>query len=220
LVHGDTPQAKLDKLDALLRETATSRQDVSLFAEMLSVPNDGRYPALHLAPQQRRQKTLEALGLQLEALTRSNPVLMIFEDLQWSDPTSLEALLGRHCAVALGEAPLQRYGAANRVHDAGKFNQQPVAHRLDDTALVLCNAGGDQLVAQAAQPRNRALLIRPGQPAVARHVGGKDSNEPTFDATLAHKPHSLQSKDYTTAPLRHKQTLKRRGASIAFDLLK
>src|SRR5262249_11326105 len=86
-----TPQAKLDKLDALLAQTSTSKQDVALLAEMLSLPNDGRYPVLELAPQQRRQKTLEALSLQLETLTRSSPVLMIFEDAHWADPTSLES---------------------------------------------------------------------------------------------------------------------------------
>ena len=59
--HDDTPQAKLDKLDALLAQTSTSKQDAALFAEMLSLPNDGRYPALELDPQQRRQRTLEAL---------------------------------------------------------------------------------------------------------------------------------------------------------------
>jgi predicted ATPase len=59
---------------------------------MLSLPNDGRYPTLELAPQQRRQKTLEALTTQVEALSRSNPILMIFEDVHWIDPTSLEAL--------------------------------------------------------------------------------------------------------------------------------
>ena len=59
---------------------------------MLSLANDGRYPVLELTPQQRRQKTLEALNAQLEALSRYNPVLMIFEDVHWIDPTSLEAL--------------------------------------------------------------------------------------------------------------------------------
>ena len=59
---------------------------------MLSLPNDGRYPTLELAPQQRRQKTLEALNAQLEALSRTSPVLMIFEDVHWIDPTSLEVL--------------------------------------------------------------------------------------------------------------------------------
>ena len=90
--HDDTVQAKLDKLDALLAQSSTSHQDAALFAEMLSVPNDGRYPTLELTPQQRRQKTLEALTAQLEALSRSNPVLMIFEDVHWTDPTSLEVL--------------------------------------------------------------------------------------------------------------------------------
>ncbi|MCK1334658.1 AAA family ATPase [Bradyrhizobium sp. 38] len=90
LVHSDTPQAKLDKLDALLAQTSTSRQDAALLAEMLSLPNDGRYPALEPIPEQRRQKMLAALGLQLEALARSSPVLMIVEDAHWADPTSLE----------------------------------------------------------------------------------------------------------------------------------
>jgi predicted ATPase len=92
LAHDDTPQVEFDKLDAMLAQTSTSAQDAALFAEMLSLPNDGRYPVLDLAPQQRRQRTLEALIAQTEALTRQNPVLMIFEDVHWIDPTSLEAL--------------------------------------------------------------------------------------------------------------------------------
>jgi predicted ATPase len=59
---------------------------------MLSLPNDGRYPALALTPQQRRQRTLEALTSQLAGLARQQPVLMIFEDAHWIDPTSLEVL--------------------------------------------------------------------------------------------------------------------------------
>ena len=90
--HDDTAQAKLDKLDALLAQSFTPRQDAALLAEMLSLPNDGRYPTLDLAPQQRRQRTLEALTAQLEALSKGKPVLMIFEDVHWIDPTSLEAL--------------------------------------------------------------------------------------------------------------------------------
>jgi predicted ATPase len=45
-----------------------------------------RYPALELAPEQRRQKTMEALDLQLETLARSSPVLMIVEDARWLAP--------------------------------------------------------------------------------------------------------------------------------------
>jgi predicted ATPase len=91
LLHDDMPQQKLDKLDVLLAQTSTSIQDAALIAEMLSLPNDGRYPALDLTPEQRRQKTLEALTAQIETLSRQKPVLMIFEDAQWADPTSLEA---------------------------------------------------------------------------------------------------------------------------------
>ena len=90
--HDDTAKAKLDKLDALLAQSSTPQEDAALFAEMLSLPNDGPYPALELPPQLRRQKTLEALSKQIEALSRSNPVLMIFEDVHWADPTSMEAL--------------------------------------------------------------------------------------------------------------------------------
>ena len=92
LAHDDTVQAKLDKLDAVLAQSSTPRQDAALFVEMLSLPNDGRYPTLELVPPQRRQKTLEALTAQLDALAQSNPVLMIFEDTHWLDPTTLEAL--------------------------------------------------------------------------------------------------------------------------------
>src|SRR5208282_2715613 len=53
LAHDDTLQAKLDKLDTVLAQTVTSKQDAALFAEMLSLLNDGRYPTLELPPQQR-----------------------------------------------------------------------------------------------------------------------------------------------------------------------
>ena len=89
--HADTAQVKLQKLDAVLALASTPKQDAALLAEMLSLPNDGRYPTLDLAAQQRRHRTLEALAAQVEALSRSKPVLMIFEDAHWIDPTSLEA---------------------------------------------------------------------------------------------------------------------------------
>jgi class 3 adenylate cyclase len=90
MTHDDKRQVKLDKLDATLAQTSTSIEDAALFAEMLSLPNDGRYPALALPPEQRRQRTLDALMAQMQALTRSTPVLMILEDAHWTDPTSLE----------------------------------------------------------------------------------------------------------------------------------
>jgi class 3 adenylate cyclase/predicted ATPase len=92
LAHDDTQRAKLDKLDVVLAQSFTPPEDAELIGEMLSLPNDGRYPTLELTSQQRRQRILDALTAQLEVLSRTNPVLMIFEDVHWIDPTSLEAL--------------------------------------------------------------------------------------------------------------------------------
>jgi class 3 adenylate cyclase len=94
LKHDDTLGVKPDKLDTLLARSTTSPNESALLAELLSLPNDGRYPPLALDPQTRRKKILEALLTQVEALARSEPVLMIFEDAHWTDPTSLE-LIGR-----------------------------------------------------------------------------------------------------------------------------
>jgi len=65
--HGDSGQVKLDKLDALLA-TSTLAHDLALLADMLSLPNDGRYPTLDLSPEQRRQRTSQALVTQVETL--------------------------------------------------------------------------------------------------------------------------------------------------------
>jgi class 3 adenylate cyclase/predicted ATPase len=89
--HDDTTQTKLDKLDTLLADTHTSAYHAGLFAEMLSLTNDGRYPTLGMAAPQRREETFRALISQVETLARRNPVLMILEDAHWTDPTSLEA---------------------------------------------------------------------------------------------------------------------------------
>jgi hypothetical protein len=91
LGRDDPLLAKLDKIDAVLARTSTSIEDAGLFAEMLSLPNDGRYPPLDPDPARHRQRTLQAFVSQMEALSRQNPVLMIFEDAHWTDPTSLEA---------------------------------------------------------------------------------------------------------------------------------
>ena len=91
--HGEAPQAKLDKLDALLAQTSTSPQDAGLLANLLSLPNDGRYPAMNdLAPEERRRRTLAELGAQLKTLAHTSTVLMILED----DPArAVEMTIGR-----------------------------------------------------------------------------------------------------------------------------
>jgi hypothetical protein len=67
----------------------------TLLAEMLSLPIDGRYPALELTAQQRRQKTLEALTAQMEMLSRSNPILMILRMRIGSTQRALRCLVAQ-----------------------------------------------------------------------------------------------------------------------------
>ncbi len=73
---GDSVQTKLDKLDAVLRHKASRRRRIGRCSpSCLSLPNDGRYARTNdLAPQQRRQRTLEALITQIMALAEQNPL--------------------------------------------------------------------------------------------------------------------------------------------------
>jgi class 3 adenylate cyclase/predicted ATPase len=87
----DTATTKLDKLEALLGDAAEPG-DLSLIAEMLSLSGGERFPPLDLSPQRKKERTLAALLRQLQALAERQPVLMVFEDLHWIDPTSREVL--------------------------------------------------------------------------------------------------------------------------------
>ncbi|HEY2616909.1 MAG TPA: AAA family ATPase [Acetobacteraceae bacterium] len=87
----DGPEEKLDKLETLL-EPLAEIGDVSLLVELLSVPGGGRFAPLALTPQRKKERTFAALLRQLEGLARTQPVLVIFEDLHWIDPTSREFL--------------------------------------------------------------------------------------------------------------------------------
>src|SRR5271169_4052433 len=87
----DEPETKLDKLAMLLAPTSAAG-DISLLVELLSLPGGERFAPLELSPQRKKARTLAALLRQLEGLVRQQPVLLIFEDLHWIDPTSREFL--------------------------------------------------------------------------------------------------------------------------------
>jgi DNA-binding winged helix-turn-helix (wHTH) protein/predicted ATPase len=91
LAPGDPPEAQVVKLEAMLA-SARIAETVPIFASLLSIPTNGRYPPLALSAAQQRRLTLASLLEQLEALARQKPVLMLFEDAHWADPTSLEVL--------------------------------------------------------------------------------------------------------------------------------
>jgi class 3 adenylate cyclase/predicted ATPase len=94
LRRDDASDRKLEKLEAFFSSSRGKSDDVALLADLLSVRADGRSPALELSPEQKKEKTRTALVAQFERLAAQQPVLMLCEDVQWIDPTSLE-LLGR-----------------------------------------------------------------------------------------------------------------------------
>jgi DNA-binding SARP family transcriptional activator/predicted ATPase len=90
---GSSANAKLDRLEALLKPMARNApRDLTLIADLLSVPTEGRYPALAVSPQQKRELTLTALLDQLEGVAADGSILIVFEDVHWIDPTSLDLL--------------------------------------------------------------------------------------------------------------------------------
>jgi predicted ATPase/class 3 adenylate cyclase len=89
----DTDEQRLDKLETLLRQATTDLAEaLPLLAALLSIPVGDRYPSLGLSPQKQKEKTLKALLAQVEGLAARQPVLMVYEDVHWSDPTTRESL--------------------------------------------------------------------------------------------------------------------------------
>ena len=146
--HDDTAQAKLDKLDALLAQSFTPRHDAALLAEMLSLPNDGRYPMHRTDPAAATAENAGSANCTTGGAVAINPVLMIFEDVHWIDPTSLEAL-GRTVDRIKNSS-----GAADR-NASARSSTPPWIGRPHVTALTL-NRLGEREIGRHDRPRHRA----------------------------------------------------------------
>jgi class 3 adenylate cyclase len=90
----DTDLQRLDKLEALLLQANINdvAEAAPLLADLFSVPTGDRYPPLDLSPQKRKERTLRAFLAQIEGLASRQPVIMVFEDAHWIDPSSQEVL--------------------------------------------------------------------------------------------------------------------------------
>jgi class 3 adenylate cyclase/tetratricopeptide (TPR) repeat protein len=88
----DTPTEKLDKMEEVLRSTSLPLKEiVPLFAALFSLPlPEERYPPLGLTPQQEKQQTQDALAAWLLEEAERQPMLAVYEDLHWADPSTLE----------------------------------------------------------------------------------------------------------------------------------
>jgi class 3 adenylate cyclase len=85
----DSAEMRLGKLRALLAQTEVRDEEVAILADLLSIPSQ---PPLELAPQQKKERTFEALLRQFEGLAHQQPLLAVFEDVHWIDPSSRELL--------------------------------------------------------------------------------------------------------------------------------
>ena len=88
--HGDTVEEKLGKLRDLLAPAARSDDEIQLLAELLSLPSAAA--ELNVSPQRKRELVFQALLHQFEALAGSRPLLTVFEDAHWVDPSTRELL--------------------------------------------------------------------------------------------------------------------------------
>jgi class 3 adenylate cyclase/tetratricopeptide (TPR) repeat protein len=158
--HGDTPADRLAKLQTLLVATEPPSEDVALIAELHGLPTADPAPSLDLTPQRRKEKMFEALLRQLEGLSKQRPVLIIYDDLHWIDPSSRE-LLDRTIERIVGWPVLVL--ALFRPEFQPPWTGQPhvmtqTLSRLDrrDTAAMVANVAGDaalpsEIVAEIAE---------------------------------------------------------------------
>jgi class 3 adenylate cyclase/predicted ATPase len=93
LDRDEPPETQLARLEALLVPSGNAIDEtVPLLAALLGVPTGDRYPALALTPEMQKRRTLQALVDQLACLAAQQPVLALYEDVHWIDPSTLELL--------------------------------------------------------------------------------------------------------------------------------
>ena len=116
--RNDRPEAKLRKLELSLEYSSRPPDEqVSLFAALLSIPGGDRYPLPDLEPQELKKRILAALSDLLRRHCAARPVLALFEDLHWIDPTSLE-LFDFGGGGGLGPALARGRDGASGIHAA------------------------------------------------------------------------------------------------------
>lgn len=89
----DPPEEQLDKLEAMLAlATDAVHESAPILADLLAIPTGERYPPMELSPHQKKERTFQALLEQIAGLAVKRPVLAIYEDVHWADPSTLELL--------------------------------------------------------------------------------------------------------------------------------
>lgn len=153
LADGDTDEVRLDKLEVLLLRTTPPSELASTLpyiAALLSIPTGNRYPPIVDSPERQREQTLRALEAQILNLARDHPVLIIFEDLHWVDPTTLSSI--DQLVRKIAQAPVMVL-ATSRPEFAPPWTELPHAltvelsrlERHHRSSIVQHHAGGKAL---------------------------------------------------------------------------
>jgi len=145
----DDFEQRLDKLESAVLDAPARDTTLWLFATLLSLPT-ARYPALALEPQKIKSATIEAFRNQLIAHCRRAPTLVLFEDVHWIDPTSLDVLetlidAGRQLPVLF--ILTHRPGFVSPWGGHGFVTQLRLSHlaRRDGLSIIRDVAGGKDL---------------------------------------------------------------------------
>lgn len=165
----DTLQDKVEKLERAVRAAhGTLAETVPLFAALLGVPLSASYAPLTLSPQQQKRRTHAALVAWLLAEAAPQPVLAVWEDLHWADPSTLEVL-----ELFLEQAPTARILTVLTCR--AEFHP-PWAARSFLTPLTLARLTSQH----AEQLVLRVTDGKPLPPEVLAHILAKTDGVPLF----------------------------------------
>ena len=184
LSRADPPERQLERLEALLAQgTAQAADAASLLGELLAIPGQGRHRHEDLTPQQRKERTLAVLLDQLDGLAARRPLLVVFEDIHWADPSTLELL--RRVAARVARLPVLlvitfRPDAGAPASGFGPATMSRLERLQPDeaSAMLAQVAGGRDLAPEVArsildrsegvplylEELTRAVLAAPSQP--------------------------------------------------------
>src|SRR6516165_7281126 len=165
----DILERRLAKLEAIL--PSATAEETALIAALLSIPTGDHYPPLGLSPQRQRRKTLDALLARTFALSRERPLLLVFEDAHWIDPSSADLLV-------LAAERVSRQSVLLIVTSRPGFSP-PWANHAHSTVLALNRLDSNEIATLADQVSPKPL------PAEVRaQIVGRADGVPLFAEEL------------------------------------
>ena len=174
--------------------------------------------ALHLAigvlgkaDRAGRGDALQPRG-DIDAVAHQVAVALLDDVAEMDADAELDAALRRHAGIALDHAVLHLDGAAHGVDHAAELDEAAVAGALDDATMMHGDRGIDQIAAQRPQPRQGAILVRAGEPAVADDVRRQDCSKLSGLAQAVLPYPAWHYRPTRAAPSQH-GAIKRKGDS-------